>query len=171
MSNTDRFAVDIEEMTEERILIPARDYKGYISKAELKTGTPKNDSTGIWYGLNLIIDVKDQEVAELVGNDTPKVFYSNFVSIDKESEKIQTNNPDFGALLKATGFKSKEANEIFHDAASEATTIREYNKLYLEKVASTLVGSELLITVTQVPKEKGSAELVNRVSKVAMLEE
>lgn len=171
MSNIDRFSVDIEEMTEERVLIPAGDYKAQISKAELKTGPTKNDPEKVWFGLNLVLDIKDQEVAEIVGVDTPKVFYSTFVSLDKESEKISLQNPDYGALLKAAGLKTKEANEVFNDAASEATTQREFNKLYLEKVASTLVGTELLIKVTQSPKEKGSSELVNRVTKVAALEE
>lgn len=167
MSNVDRFSVDIEEMNDERVLIPAGDYEMVISKAELKTGSPKDKPEGIWYAMNLVLDIKDQEVAELVGVDNPKVFYSTFVSIEKESEKIATNNPDFGALLKAADLKNKEAHEVFVDAASEATTQREFNKLYLEKVASTLVGIKVLGKVVQSPKEKGSSELVNRVTKLA----
>lgn len=167
MSNADRFSVDIEEMNEERVLIPAGIFPMTISKAELKTGTPKNNPEGIWYSLNLVLDITDSSVSELTGQETPKAFFSTFVSIDKDSEKIVTNNPDFGALLKATGLKTNEANSIFTEAGSDATTQREFNKLYLEKVAAVMVGIDVTGEVVHQPKEKGSKDLVARISKLA----
>jgi hypothetical protein len=167
MSNANRFSVDIEEMNEERVLIPAGTFPMTVSKAELKTGTPGSNPDGIWYALNLVLDIKDSSVAELTGQESPKAFFSSFVSIDKDSEKIVTNNPEFGALLKACGLKNAEANSIFTEAGSDASTQREFNKLYLEKVASVMVGIDVLGEVVHAPKEKGSKDLVARVKKLA----
>lgn len=170
MSDNKRFAIDLEEMSEERILIPAGDYAVKVSKAELKhaLSIKNTDAPVYWYRLDLTLDVKDEEVSKLLNQDTPKVFYSVMLSMDKETEKLSaTGNPDLGALLAACDLKTKEANTMFIDAASEAATQREFNIAYFIEVANVLPGYELLAKVVQRKHGTDDSKMVNAVTKVA----
>ena len=164
---TNRFAIDLEEMAEERILIPAGVYPAKISKAEISHGVPKSGD-GYWYRIDTVLDIKDQGVIELLKIDTPKVFYQLMVSTEKDSEIIsKTNNPDLGALLKACGLKTKEASEVFMEAAETATTQRDWNLAYLKKMCDALPGSALIAVVVQRKHGTDPDRMVNAVTKVA----
>lgn len=172
MSDVNRFSIDIEEMSEERVLIPKGDYLTKISKADLSHAEfKKDDKTGYWYRLDLVLDIKDKAISDLLKTDSPKVFHSIMISTDKESEKILTaNNPDLGALLAACDLKTKEANEVFIEAASDAQTQREFNIAYLKKIADVLPGYELLAKVGQKKHGVDPDKMINSVTKLAKSE-
>jgi hypothetical protein len=161
-----RFAVDVTEMTTERLLVPKGDYEAKLEKATLASGTVKDKPEETWLSLNLQFGLKAPEVASLLGQDSPKVFFNFYVNTDKESGKISTNNPDLGSVLAACELNTKEANEMFIEAGSSASDQKEFNKLFLEKAAEMLAGYDLVVKVGHRPKSKGSDETVSYVSKV-----
>jgi hypothetical protein len=138
-----------------------------LEKATLASGDVKDKPGEIWQSFNLQFGLKDAEVAALLGQDSPKVFYNFYINVDKDSGKISTNNPDLGSVLAACELNTKEANAMFIEAGSSATDQREFNKLYLKKIAEILAGYDLVVKVGHRPKAKGSDETVSYVSKVA----
>jgi hypothetical protein len=161
-----RFAVDLTEMSTERLLVPKGKYPAKLEKAVLASGEVNDKPGEFWQAFNVQFGLKDAEVAALLGQDSPKVFYNFYIQVDKESGKISTNNPDLGSVLEACGLNTKEANAMFIEAGSTASTQLEFNKLYLEKIAELLVGYDFIVNVGHKPRSKGSDENVSYVSKV-----
>lgn len=167
-NNVDRFAINLEDVSTERLLVPKGDFEAKLEKATLATGTQKDsDPEAYWYSLNLQYAIKAEEVAKAMNQDSPKAFFNIFISTDKESGKISTNNPDFGSVLAACDLNTKEATAIFIEAGSEATTQHEFNKLFLGKVAELLAGYDHIVKVGHRPKMKGSDEMVAAITKIA----
>ena len=56
-TNVDRFAINLEDVSTERLLVPKGDFEAKLEKATLASGTVKDsDPEACWYSLNLQYD-------------------------------------------------------------------------------------------------------------------
>lgn len=167
--NTNRFAIDLSEMSEERLLIPVGIYSGRIAKATLTKGVsePKDGNEGVkWARLDLIVAIKDEDVSKLLSTDEPKVFSRHMISFEKETGALSVkNNPDLGNLLAIAGLKSKEATALFQEGTEDAQDQWEFNTIFLTNIASNLEGVDLLVSVGQSPQFNDKTKMQNTVSK------
>jgi hypothetical protein len=165
--NVNRFAIDLSDVSEERLLIPAGVYPVKIAKAVFLTGE-KDDKN--WGAINLTLIVKDEAVQELLGIDESKTFYNLFINFDKETEAfLHNNNPDFGILLKICDLKS--SSDIFNEGTEEADSQWEYNKIFFNNICKALPGYDLLANVVQKTNRVDKEKMDNLVTKLAKLEE
>jgi hypothetical protein len=160
-----RFAINLEEVSTERLLVPVGTYPARIAKAEVRQGSKDGKN---WMMLNLTLAIKDEEVSKFLNIDEPKTFYSLMLSFDRETEQFSKNNPDFGALMKALNLTSQSS--VFEEGTEDATSMWEFNTMFFTNVCNALAGYDLLINVAHKPNYQDKSRMDAVVTKVAALD-
>lgn len=157
-----RFDLDLTEISDKRAVVPKGDYRGKIAGGSVRTGAT---DSGNWAMLNVTIAIKDNEVSKILNQDEPKMFFSGFLAFDKETGKFNKNgSPEFGQLLKVTGFTNISD---FEEGTESAETEFDYIVKVVENILEAAKGVDVLAKVTQAKDQNG--DTVNRVSKLASL--
>lgn len=164
-TTADRFGIDLTDVSTERVLVPTGEFTAKAEKAVFSSGSQKENADAFWYSINVQYAIKDDEVAKVMQQDSPKAFWNVFISTDKETGKVATANPDFGMLLKASDLDNADVTSMCIEAASSAETQHDFNKLFLGKIAELVAGSDQIVKVIHRKKSKDDDTLVAAVTK------
>lgn len=159
-----RFDLDLSEVATERPLVPAGFYPARIAKSEIRKG---ETDKGKWANLNLTLAINDPEVAKIMNQDNPKVFWSGMFSFDENGQFLKDNCPEIGVFIKLTGFTDIED---FLEGADEIEDDREAMLKVFQNMGEASVGTDLMCKVVQKPHYEDRDRMVNEVSAIAGLE-
>lgn len=161
-----RFSIDLGDVKTERPLIPPAMYETNIAKGVVRVG--KNDEGVGWLGFGLSLTIADPEIAILMGQDSPKVFFNGFLAFDKETRVFNMNNsPEFGKFIQATGFLNIED---FEEGTEDCETPYDYMVVIVQNMMDGCTGINLMAKVVQVKSRTNATELVNDVTRLASMD-